>query len=206
MPTEVKPGRPHGQRPAPEIPTWLQRYLAAQTKELLRRARKGVDFSHERLAQQVIIVAARHGTRAASIRSLRISFSKYEHGHSEPGMRNRHLVAEALDGAAPYFATYRTACGGYVVVDAIDKAFFATLLDVLDLSGAGLGDQYNRTIWPQMKDRLAARFRERDRQHWAKIFADPAGVGYVLPVSTLDEALTLRIEMFGLDVDRHFRW
>jgi hypothetical protein len=204
--TEESVSQRHELQPVVTHAPWVQRYLATGCPELLRRARVGVDWSHERLAQQVIRVAARHGSRAASIRSLKISFSRYEHGHKVPGMRSRHLLAESLNGAAPFFDSYRTAEGGLVVVDAIGEEFYGATLDVLDLGRAGLYDQQDRSSWPEMRARFAARFLQRGRKQWAEAFADPIDMGYVLPAPTMTRALRVRIEMFGLSVDRHFRW
>ncbi|GAA0572709.1 CaiB/BaiF CoA-transferase family protein [Paractinoplanes ferrugineus] len=88
--------------------------------------------------------------------------------------------------AAPFYRTYRCADGGWVAVGAIEDALYARLLENLDLDPATLPGRDDLAAWPALEARLAAAFRTRDRDEWAKIFADTdAGV---VPVLDLDEA------------------
>ncbi len=92
--------------------------------------------------------------------------------------------ANLLDGAAPFYTTYRCACGGHVAVGAIEAKFWAALLE-----GLGLKDmpaQMSRPDWPAMRSRLAAAFAARPRDHWAAHFAGTDAC--VTPVLSLREA------------------
>ncbi|MEV5551891.1 CaiB/BaiF CoA-transferase family protein [Streptomyces sp. NPDC052309] len=77
-----------------------------------------------------------------------------------------------LDGGAPFYDTYPCQDGRYVAVGAIEPQFYRALLAGLELDPATLPDQLDRTRWPQLRDRIAAAFRTRCRDEWAKVFAD----------------------------------
>ncbi|MGA1798616.1 CaiB/BaiF CoA-transferase family protein [Sphingomonas sp. 4RDLI-65] len=93
--------------------------------------------------------------------------------------------ANLLDGGAPFYRTYACADGGHVAVGAIEPAFFAALLAGLGLDAAGI-DQGDRSAWPDLASRFAARFAERSRDDWADVFAGTDAC--VTPVLSLAEA------------------
>ena len=78
-----------------------------------------------------------------------------------------------FDGGAPFYAVYPTADGRYVSVASIEPAFWAQLLqgldlaDVADLAGAR---QWDRPAWPAMRARLAAAFATATRDEWVARF------------------------------------
>ncbi len=78
--------------------------------------------------------------------------------------------ANLLDGGAPFYRCYPCADGRFVAVGALEPQFFAALL-----TGAGIPAdevrQYDRAGWPALRDRLAAVFAARSRDHWAEVFA-----------------------------------
>src|SRR5205085_6009815 len=76
--------------------------------------------------------------------------------------------------------------GRFVAVGAIERPFYAQLLEGLDLDEAELPDRRDEAAWPELKERFAAVFRTRTRDEWAKIFA--ATDACVAPVLTLSEA------------------
>jgi alpha-methylacyl-CoA racemase len=91
-----------------------------------------------------------------------------------------------VDGGAPYYGTYETQDGKYIAVGAMEPQFYASLLRVLDLSGAELPDQNDRNAWPAMRERFAAIIRTRTRDQWV---AAAAGRDACLsPVLDIDEA------------------
>lgn len=77
--------------------------------------------------------------------------------------------ANLLDGAAPFYTTYRCACGGFVAVGAIEPKFWAELLARLGIDAAGLPEQLDRTGWPMLRARLQAVFAAQSRDHWAEV-------------------------------------
>ena len=90
-----------------------------------------------------------------------------------------------LDSAAPFYDTYACRDGGYVAVGAIEPKFFAETLRALNLDGALLADQYDRSRWPHLREQLASRFITRTRDEWAAAFDGTDAC--VTPVLSLDE-------------------
>ncbi|WP_285659897.1 CaiB/BaiF CoA-transferase family protein [Actinomycetospora sp. NBRC 106375] len=91
-----------------------------------------------------------------------------------------------LDGAAPFYRSYRCADERYVAVGAIEPQFYADLLDGLGLTDEDLPGQNDRTGWPDLQKRFAAVFATRPRDAWAATFADLDAC--VTPVLTFEEA------------------
>ena len=92
-----------------------------------------------------------------------------------------------LDGAAPFYRTYRCADGRHVAVGCLEPQFYAELLRVLQLADDPLFvDQYDAGAWPAMSARLEQLFAERPRDEWAAVF-DGQGA-CVTPVLSLTEA------------------
>jgi alpha-methylacyl-CoA racemase len=91
-----------------------------------------------------------------------------------------------LDSGAPFYDCYPCADGGWVAVAAIESPFFAALLEGLGLDASDLGDQHDRSRWPELRAALAARFASLPRDEWAARFA---GVdACVSPVLDMGEA------------------
>jgi alpha-methylacyl-CoA racemase len=92
--------------------------------------------------------------------------------------------ANMLDGGAPFYDTYECADGEWVAVGAIETQFFAAFEERLGIGP--LGPQLDRAQWPAMKDRIAARFKERTRDAWVDVFAGSDAC--VAPVLSMPEA------------------
>ncbi|MDT7732964.1 MAG: alpha-methylacyl-CoA racemase, partial [Mycobacterium sp.] len=80
--------------------------------------------------------------------------------------------ANMLDTGAPYYDTYECADGRYVSVGAIESQFYAAMLAGLGLDPADLPAQNDRSRWPELRAKFTEVFASRDRDHWAKVFAD----------------------------------
>ncbi|MFZ0902618.1 MAG: CaiB/BaiF CoA-transferase family protein [Mycobacterium sp.] len=93
-----------------------------------------------------------------------------------------------LDGGAPYYDTYECSDGRYVAVGAIEPQFYAAMLAGLGLDVAELPAQNDRTRWPELRARFTEVFASRDRDHWAKVFADSDAC--VTPVLAFGEVET----------------
>jgi alpha-methylacyl-CoA racemase len=74
-----------------------------------------------------------------------------------------------LDSGAHFYEVYETADGGHVSVGAIEPQFYAALLSALEIDPAAM-PQWERSRWPEFKQRLAGIFRERTRAEWAERF------------------------------------
>jgi alpha-methylacyl-CoA racemase len=93
-----------------------------------------------------------------------------------------------LDGGAPYYDTYTCADGRYIAVGAIEPQFYAEMLKGLGLDGADLPDQNDVGRWPELRTRLAGVIASKDRDHWAKVFAESDAC--VTPVLSFGEVET----------------
>ncbi|MBZ9799386.1 CaiB/BaiF CoA transferase family protein [Mesorhizobium sp. ES1-4] len=86
-----------------------------------------------------------------------------------------------LDG--PHWCrVYRTADGGFIGVQCVEPKFYALFLDRLGLAAdPQFASQFDRDLWPELGDRLAAIFATKPRDEWGKLFeSSDACVGPVL--------------------------
>ncbi len=91
-----------------------------------------------------------------------------------------------LDGAAPFYDTYRCSDDRYVAVAPLEGPFFAAMA-----SGVGLilepgYDHTDPAGWPKLRSRLTEIFLTRTRDEWAERFAGTDAC--VTPVLTFAEA------------------
>jgi alpha-methylacyl-CoA racemase len=93
-------------------------------------------------------------------------------GMRDMGVWTDERGTNMLDGGAPYYDTYECADGRYVSVGAIEPQFYAAMLTGLGLNPADLPGQNDRSRWPELRDRFTEAFASKDRDHWAKVFAD----------------------------------
>ena len=73
-------------------------------------------------------------------------------------------------------------------VGAIEPQFYAAMLDGLGLDPADLPGQNDRSRWPELRARFTEVFAGKDRDHWAKVFADSDAC--VTPVLAFGEVET----------------
>lgn len=102
------------------------------------------------------------------------------------GLWRDERQSNLLDGAAPFYDTYRCADGRFVAVGALEPHFFAALVAGLGIDPARLGDQYDRAAWPAMRRMFAEAFLRRTRDEWAAHFAGSDAC--VTPVLSYAEA------------------
>jgi alpha-methylacyl-CoA racemase len=110
-------------------------------------------------------------------------------GYRGVGQWNEQPGTNLLDTGAPFYDTYRTACGGYVAVGAIEPQFYAELRRVLGIEDDPLFDaQMDRSAWPAQKARLADIFARRTRDEWCA--AMQSADACFAPVLTMTECLS----------------
>jgi crotonobetainyl-CoA:carnitine CoA-transferase CaiB-like acyl-CoA transferase len=103
------------------------------------------------------------------------------------GMLTKQRGTNLLDSGAHFYEVYECADGKYVTVGPIERKFYLQLLERLDLADHPLlRDQMDRAQWPQAKEVLAAKFRERTRDEWTQLLGD-LDVCFA-PVLDFDEA------------------
>jgi alpha-methylacyl-CoA racemase len=120
---------------------------------LLERTRSGKG--------QVIDAAMADG--AAHLASFLFKFRAIGHWSDERG-------TNFLDGAAPFYDTYRTKDGKYVAVGAIEPQFYAALLRGLGLDGKTMPGQNDRTHWAETAKRFTDIFATKSRAEWCAVF------------------------------------
>ena len=99
--------------------------------------------------------------------------------------------SNVLDGGYPYYDTYACADGRFVAVAALEKRFYRALLDGLSLSDKELSDEElpdrdSPAGRARLRAVLGARFAERSRDEWARVFAGTDAC--VTPVLSAAEA------------------
>jgi alpha-methylacyl-CoA racemase len=92
-----------------------------------------------------------------------------------------------LDSGAPFYEVYATSDGKWLAVGAIEPRFYAALLRRLEVDEP-VEAQFDRTRWPVVKDRIAARVRQRTLDEWLDAFDDVDAC--VSAVLSLDEVPT----------------
>lgn len=108
------------------------------------------------------------------------------HGLMAAGMWQEQRGSNALDGAAPFATVYQTSDDLYVAVCAIEKRFFAELLEHLGLGELDPNIQFSPQLWPQYKKKMASVFRSEKRDHWCDLLEGTETC--FAPVLTMSEA------------------
>jgi alpha-methylacyl-CoA racemase len=109
-------------------------------------------------------------------------------GFRADGLWSDERGVNMLDGGAPYYDTYTCSDGRHIAVGAIEPQFYAEMLKGLGLDGEDLPDQNDVSRWPELRARLTEVIASKDRDHWAKVFADSDAC--VTPVLSFGEVET----------------
>ena len=88
--------------------------------------------------------------------------------------------------SSPFYDCFECADGRYVSLGALEPQFYAELLQRLDLADVDPQAQQDRRQWPALRERVAARIREKTRDQWAALL-EGTNVCFA-PVLTLAEA------------------
>src|SRR5262249_4586730 len=91
-----------------------------------------------------------------------------------------------LDTGAPWYDVYETKDGKYVSIGAIEAKFYDELLSRLDLAGQDLPGQHERARWPELRELIGKKFREKTRTEWCQVFEGSDAC--FAPVLTFSEA------------------
>ena len=91
-----------------------------------------------------------------------------------------------LDGAAPFYRTYRCSDGAFIAVGALERPFYAELCRGLGLPVLPEAERMDQSRWPEQSEAMAAVFVTRTRGEWDALFAGTDAC--LAPVLTLEEA------------------
>jgi alpha-methylacyl-CoA racemase len=108
------------------------------------------------------------------------------HAFMAAGLWNDRRGQNLLDSGTPFYDTYETADGRHMAVGCLEPQFFAEFARLLPLDARFIGAQYDNKLWPQMREEIAAKFRQKTRDQWAEIFAGTDAC--VSPVLSFAEA------------------
>src|SRR5262249_43752999 len=92
-----------------------------------------------------------------------------------------------LDTGAPWYNVYQTKDGKWLAVGAIEKRFYAQLIERLGLGDQSLPKQHDRKGWPQLREAFTKAIGARTRAEWEGTFeGSDACVGPVLALSEVE--------------------
>jgi len=103
-------------------------------------------------------------------------------GQWDVGRRGANL----LDGGAPFYDTYATSDGRHVALGALEPKFFAELAQRIGLDARFVKRQYDRRLWPELREALSAIFIRRTRAQWCELLEGSDAC--FAPVLSLTEA------------------
>jgi alpha-methylacyl-CoA racemase len=86
------------------------------------------------------------------------------------GRWNEARGSNTLDGAAPWYDTYRTRDGQFVAFGAIEPKFYGDMLKGLGLADAGLPEQHDRASWPALRHAFSTAVASKTRDEWCAVF------------------------------------
>jgi len=93
----------------------------------------------------------------------------FVHGLKAQGQWSSERGANLLDGAAPFYDTYRCADGRFIAIGAIEPKFYQELRIRCRLTDSLFNDQMTRASWGAQKEALAEIFATRTRQQWTEL-------------------------------------
>jgi alpha-methylacyl-CoA racemase len=108
-------------------------------------------------------------------------YGMHASGQFKPARGTNHL-----DSGAFFYEVYECADGKFVAVAPIEEKFRAELLRLLEIDPAEMPATGDREGWPEGKAKLAAKFKTKPRDEWARLFAESDAC--VAPVLSLAEA------------------
>lgn len=88
--------------------------------------------------------------------------------------------------SSPFYDCFECADGRFVSLGALEPQFYAELLQRLGLADVDPTAQHDRRQWPALRERVAARIREKTRDEWSALL-EGTNVCFA-PVLTLAEA------------------
>ena len=110
------------------------------------------------------------------------------HGLAAAGQWAGGRGENLLDGGAPFYATYETADGRHVALAPLEPKFFAELAQRIGLDPRFVQRQYDRRLWPEMREAIASLMRRKTRDEWCALL-DGSDACFA-PVLSLAEAST----------------
>lgn len=112
--------------------------------------------------------------------------SAFIHGLRAQGLWSTERGNNLLDGAAPFYDTYRCSDGHFIAVGAIEAKFYNELRRLCGLEDELFDDQMNTARWNAQKEGLAKIIATRSRAQWSTLLEGTEAC--FAPVLDWDEA------------------
>ena len=97
------------------------------------------------------------------------SLMSFIHGFRAMGVWNDERGTNMLDTGSHFYDVYETSDGRYVSIGSIEPQFYAELREKLELTDPKWDAQMSRSVWPELKEELAAIFKTRTRDEWCEL-------------------------------------
>lgn len=137
----------------------------------------GVIQARETGKGQVVDVAMSDG--AASLMAM-------FYGMKAAGGWKEERRQNLLDGGAHFYDTYQCSDGKWISIGSIEPQFYALLLEKTGINDPDFQKQMDRSMWPDLREKLANVIKTKTRDEWSEIMgATDVCFG---PVLDLDEA------------------
>lgn len=107
------------------------------------------------------------------------------HGMMAANVWHDQREANLLDGAAPFYGTYRCADGNWISVGSIEPQFYTELCNRLRVCDQLFDSHANVSVWPAQRAALEAAFATHPLNHWVALFEGTDAC--VAPVLSLRE-------------------
>jgi alpha-methylacyl-CoA racemase len=91
------------------------------------------------------------------------------HGLLAAGEWSEERGTNVLDGGAPFVRAYRTKDDRHIAIAPIENRFFRSLLEKLGIDDIDPEDQFDRSKWAAIRQRLEAVFSSRTRDEWCDL-------------------------------------
>lgn len=102
------------------------------------------------------------------------------------GQWQQQRGSNLLDGGAHFYDSYQCRDGKWLSVGAIEPQFYALLLEKTGITDPEFQQQWDRSRWPGLREKLAQVIAQRTRDEWCAIFDGTDAC--VAPVLDMDEA------------------
>ena len=115
-----------------------------------------------------------------------LSLMSFFYSLKEMGHWTDKRESNLLDGYAHFYDTYECKDNKFVAIGSIESQFYNELLEKLQIDDGRFLDQYNKELWPELKDIMTAKIKSKSRSEWIEIFSESDAC--VTPVLDMEEA------------------
>ncbi len=115
-----------------------------------------------------------------------LSLMSFFYSLKEMGHWKDKRESNLLDGYAHFYDTYECKDNKFVAIGSIESQFYNELLEKLQIDDRRFLDQYNKELWPELKDIITAKIKSKSRSEWIEIFSESDAC--VTPVLDMEEA------------------